>query len=581
MIRFKDLTTGDRELIQRFTLPGERQNCDLSFANLISWRFLYGTHYAVTGDYLVFRFYAGHHLAYMNPIRRPDLPPDGNEAQEPAEDGFAEAIRAIREDSIAMGHPFLMLGVCTDMVDRIEKAFPGVFHIRPDRDRADYIYLREKLVSLAGKKLQGKRNHINKFRKLYPDYCYKPLTPDMIPQCLRLEEHWRGRQEPDAEMTAELRSMTRAFNRWGQLGLTGGTIWVGGEMIAFTFGCPINHTTFDVCVEKADTAYEGSFSIINQEFVKHLPEQYIYINREEDLGDEGLRFAKLSYRPDILLEKNVVTEKQPLADFASPEQVLAETRQLWADTFHDAPAFMDLYFSRVYRSELNVTSQIGGHVIAALQTLPYAMLYHQEHVCTAYVSGVSVSEKFKRQNVGTSLMRQAHFSMYCKEMVFASLIPAEDWLYDWYGSLGYARQITCTPPPDGLETMSYKDFDDWQNRKTCVLLHDEEGFGIIREDIRLAGAAYHPATEPVQGMIRVINAYKALQAFARHHHDVSCTIHVEKDEDIPMNNAYYRLSAGHVTLSDEPDATALRMTIGQLADFIFKEEQAEMNLMLN
>ncbi len=581
MILFKNLTTDDKELIQQFTLPGARQNCDLSFANIISWQFLYGTHFAVIGDYLVFRFYAGRHLAYMTPIRRPSLRSGGNNVPDEEDDGFASTIRILREDSIAMGHPFLMLGVCMDMVDRIEKAFPGMFRIQPDRDHADYVYDREKLITLAGKKLQGKRNHVNKFRKLYPDYIYKPLTTDMIAECLRLEESWRGQQEPDAQMTAELRSMTRAFNRWDQLGLTGGTIWVDGKIIAFTFGCPINHSTFDVCVEKADTTYEGAFNIINQEFVQHLPEQYVYINREEDLGDEGLRFAKLSYRPDILLEKCVVTEHRPLADFASPEQVLAETRQLWEDTFHDAPAFTDLYFSRVYRHEYNVTCQIGGHVMAALQTLPYTLRCHQDMIRAAYVSGVSVRQEAKRQHIGTNLMRQAHFSMYAKDVVLATLIPAEDWLYDWYGSLGYARRITCVPPPDSIETMDFADFDRWQSSRTCLLLHDEERFDVAKTDIRLAGTDYHPPTEPIDGMIRVINAHKALKAFARRNRSLSCTIRVEGDEDIPMNNAYYRISDGSVTLSDEPDTAALRMTIRQLADYIFKEEKAEMTLMLN
>ena len=82
-----------------------------------------------------------------------------------------------------------------------------------------------------------------------------------------------------------------------------------GKLVAFTYGCPINSDTFDVCVEKADVDYEGAFSIINQEFVRHLPPQYIHINREEDLGEEGLRRAKLSYKPEFLLEKYSIMER--------------------------------------------------------------------------------------------------------------------------------------------------------------------------------------------------------------------------------------------------------------------------------
>ena len=381
MIKFKDLSTSDRALIQRFTLYGERQNCDLSFSNLISWRFLYNTQFAVIDDYLVFRFHTGRHLAYMMPIPKPQVMEDGSYRVKPCDECSVKVIRTIRDDSIAMGHPFLMLGVCNYMVDLIEQSFPDTFTIEPNRNFADYIYTRDKLINLSGKKLQSKRNHINKFKSLYPQYTYRPLTEDLIPQCLELEKQWRkvskddtDEQDLDESLSIELRSMTRAFHRWDRLGLTGGTIWVDDKLVAFTFGCPINQTTFDVCVEKADVNYEGAFSIINQEFVKHLPEQYCYINREEDMGNEGLRRAKLSYHPDILLEKNTVMEKHPLREFEDQDRILQETRDLWKLVFNDSDKFMDLYFSRVYKPKYNVTCQLNHHVVAALQTLPYDVL---------------------------------------------------------------------------------------------------------------------------------------------------------------------------------------------------------------
>lgn len=85
--------------------------------------------------------------------------------------------------------------------------------------------------------------------------------------------------------------------------MTGGVLHVNGKIAAFTYGAPINHETWDTCVEKADTGIEGSYAMINYEYANHIDEQYIYVNREEDLGLEGLRKAKLSYQPVILLEK--------------------------------------------------------------------------------------------------------------------------------------------------------------------------------------------------------------------------------------------------------------------------------------
>lgn len=580
--------TDDRQLIQSYTLWGERQNCDLSFGNLISWKFLYNTQFAIVNDYLVFRFHYNRHLAYMMPVAKPQPQEDGTFKVKPCDECSIEVIKAIRDDSIAMGHPFLMMGVCNYMRDLIEQRFPDTFDIKPNRDFADYIYTREKLVNLSGKKLQSKRNHINKFKSLYPNYEYRALTPDLIPQCLALEKQWRKVSKDDSdetdldeELSEELRSMTRAFNRWDRLGLVGGTIWIDNTLVAFTFGCPINQTTFDVCVEKADVNYEGAFTIINQEFVKHLPEKYFYINREEDMGDEGLRRAKESYKPDILLEKNTVMEKYPLADFEDQDRIKEETRELWKQVFNDSEKFMDLYFNRVYQPKYNITCQINRHVVAALQTLPYTLLYHGSEVKTAYISGVSTHPDFRQQGVADNLMRQAHFDLFYKEVVFATLIPAEKWLYEWYGRCGYAEQITCTPPPTGIEKMNFETFDKLQRTKSCVLLHDREGFDIIQEDIRLAGADYHPTTQPVQAMIRVVNVKRALELYLKHHPETNTVLRVEDDHDIPMNNAYYILKSGRVKKTDEPDANALRLRIEALADFIFKDEGAEMNLMLN
>lgn len=588
MIKFKDLATADKDIIQSFTLHGARHNCDLSFANLISWRFNFNTQWAIYKDFLLFRFHTGRHLAYMMPIPKPKADAEGKLRVTPEDECDPEVIQAIREDSIAMGHPFLMMGVCNYMVDILEKHFPDVFDIKPNRDYADYIYEREKLINLSGKKLQSKRNHINKFKNLYPNYEYKPLTPDLIPECIRLEKQWRdvskddgNENDLDESLSGEFRSMIRAFNRWDRLGLIGGTIWVDGNLVAFTYGCPINDNTFDVCVEKADVNYEGAFNIINQEFVKHLPEQYFYINREEDMGEEGLRRAKLSYKPDILLEKNVVMEKHPLAVFEEQDRIFEETRQLWKTVFNDSDDFINLYFSKVYQPKYNITCQIDRHVVAALQTLPFSLHYKGNEVSTAYMSGVCVNPDYRRRNIGNNLMRQAHFDLYYKGAVYAVLIPADDWLKDWYTRCGYSQHITCIPEPADVLNLSFEAFDAIQRNKPCALLHSAESYAIAQEDIRIAGNKYQPHTDNVAGMIRIINAQKALSLYAEAHPQQSLVFHIEDDRDIPMNNAYYVMEGGKVKLTDEPYSDALRMSIGELSSWLFQNEQAEMCLMMN
>lgn len=290
MLEFKDIELTDRELITRYTQHSHRRNCDLSFSNLCSWRFLYDTQYAIFEGFLLLKFWVNGQLVYMMPIGEGDL---------------RQALDALNADAHNEGHPLCLLGICTEMCEDIEKWMPGQFEFTADRDYADYIYLRSDLATLAGKKLQAKRNHVNRFRRTYPDYNYTPITPNRIPECLELEAEWCRHNNCDQhEGTGnERRALIYALQHFNELGLTGGILHVEGQIAAFTFGMPINQDTFGIHVEKADTRIDGAYAMINYEFANHIPEQYIYLNREEDLGIEGLRKAKLSYQPVEILEK--------------------------------------------------------------------------------------------------------------------------------------------------------------------------------------------------------------------------------------------------------------------------------------
>lgn len=297
-IPFKPITIDDRAIITSFTIPSDYRNCDFSFANMCSWRFIYDSEYAVVNDFLLIRFWIEEksRIAYMMPIGQGDL---------------IHALSLLEEDSLKQGHPLCMLGITPDAKDELEKVLPHDFYYISERDYFDYIYQREDLILLKGKKYQSKRNHINNFKKQYA-YEYISITPDIVPQCLELECKWfraNHTVEDEEELDDERRSLTYALQHFSELGLVGGAIRVDSQIVAFSLGAPINHNTFGVHVEKADIHYVGAFALINQEFASHLPEQYQYINREEDLGIAGLRQAKLSYNPDILLEKYAVVKK--------------------------------------------------------------------------------------------------------------------------------------------------------------------------------------------------------------------------------------------------------------------------------
>lgn len=295
MISFKDIELQDKKLITSYTQNSPRRNCDLSFSNLCSWRFLYNTKFAIMDGFLLLKFWASDELVYMMPIGNGDL---------------TKVLDALVEDAHREGEPFCLLGICSGMCSELEAFMPGKFQFTADQDYADYLYLRTELATLAGKKFQSKRNHVNKFKRTY-NYEYTPITPDRIQECLDLEAEWCKANNCDQhEGTGnERRALVYALHNFEELGLTGGILHVDGKIAAFTFGMPINQDTFGVHVEKADTSIDGAYAMINYEFANHIPEQYVYLNREEDLGIEGLRKAKLSYQPAIILEKYVACLK--------------------------------------------------------------------------------------------------------------------------------------------------------------------------------------------------------------------------------------------------------------------------------
>ncbi|MBR1851240.1 MAG: DUF2156 domain-containing protein [Bacteroidales bacterium] len=267
------------------------RNCNYSVANLLSWSSMFGTSVAALEGGLVVRY----GLEPNNEHTYILLPHDATEASLSA---IAAALRQ------AVSGQLRIAALEGRQAQVVAAAVGHGAELVACRDRQDYIYSRAELEQLHGRAFRDKRNHVNKFRSLYPDYTFAPLTTGMLAECWQVEQHWRHAvpSHTSASTLAEMRSMRFVFEHWDELPMIGGAIMVDGRMVAFSYGCPINSTLVDVCVEKADTAYEGAFNIVNLEFVRHLPEQFELVNREEDMGLEGLRKAKMSYNPVELLD---------------------------------------------------------------------------------------------------------------------------------------------------------------------------------------------------------------------------------------------------------------------------------------
>lgn len=198
--------------------------------------------------------------------------------------------------------PLSFQNISSEQAAILQDLFPGRFNYSRNRAGDNYIYLSESLASLSGKKLHSKKNHLNKFKNTYY-YSYIRLGEDNISECIRVSKEWCERKCLDgSEGSHDSSACEKALNNFTALGLKGGAIVVDDKIIAFSLGERISADTALIHFEKADTNYHGAFNIINNEFILHEWTDVVYINREEDMGIEGLRKAKLSYRPVTMLE---------------------------------------------------------------------------------------------------------------------------------------------------------------------------------------------------------------------------------------------------------------------------------------
>lgn len=298
-IQFKRAELEDKDIITRYFKHHTSRSCERTFANVYLWSRQYPVKWAIVENALLFKSEDETHLSFAYPA---------GEALD-----VQRAIEWLLKYCKERGKPFRMYNLTPDNFAQLEEWYPGRFQIEYDRDSADYIYESEKLATLSGKKLHGKRNHINKFKALYEDrWSYEVMTRDNVEDCFQMALQWRDQNgcEEDPHKRSEICVTMNALRLFEELELRGGVLRVDKKVVAFTLGEPVCSDTFVVHIEKAFAEVEGAYPMINQQFVEHECRDFLYVNREEDTGAEGLRKAKLSYRPVFLVEKGNVKEAE-------------------------------------------------------------------------------------------------------------------------------------------------------------------------------------------------------------------------------------------------------------------------------
>ena len=296
MIIFKEPQLSDKQWVDELIKDSKVLGCEYTFGNIFCWYEAYKSKLARIKDFMVLQNISDRGVFYSFPIGKGDI---------------YEAIELLRKDATEHGSVLKFFNADPGMIKILNKKYKNEFTAESRRERFDYIYNSENLIELKGKKYHSKRNFINRFKKENTNWCYEDITDENILECRKMYSKWRNleiNQEKDQD-NEEKCALKKALYNYNELGLKGGLIRSNEKVIAFTIGEELTKEIFVIHFEKADARTIGAYPIINNEFAKAKLSSYKYINREEDIGEEGLRKSKLSYNPQILLEKSIIMFK--------------------------------------------------------------------------------------------------------------------------------------------------------------------------------------------------------------------------------------------------------------------------------
>lgn len=285
---FKPLELADRATLHEWLWRFQPETSELTFTNLFIWREYFGWEWAGDGDWLwLVAAKRGYALPPIGPAPRAET---ARRLLHHLRDERGFSPRLERVDAALVAE---MAGGAPDLV------------VEPTRNQFDYVYRTEALATLAGRKYSAKRNQLNRLQREYPAARYLSLTPSLTAACQELAGRWceLRRCDEDGSLLGEWEAVQEALVHFAALQLQGGAIELAGQLVAFALGEPLNAQTAVIHIEKADPTITGLYVLINQQFAAQAWAAFPFINREQDLGDEGLRQAKLSYNPDRLVEK--------------------------------------------------------------------------------------------------------------------------------------------------------------------------------------------------------------------------------------------------------------------------------------
>lgn len=423
-LTFHSISLEDKEWMTQKLREDNYSSCEYAFANNFMWSEVFEVEVGQAYDCGIIRYRKGGEFSYSFPFGNGDK---------------KRAVELLRGICAAHEYKLHMYPIEEKARKMLIEWFPGEFELDTDRDSFDYVYAVEKLALLKGKKLHGKRNHIARFKD-EDDWSYESLTRDCIDECRKMAKLWIGQREDkwNEEMEQEMRVLEKAFVHFDELDLFGGVLRKKGEIVAFTIGERLNADTMVVHFEKAYPELQGAYPMINQQFVLDRGKEFTFVNREEDTGDLGLRKAKMSYYPDMLIKKYRAVESHVVFANEMDEEAIID---LWKQCFGDTKEYIQMYLGRRFTTENMLVIHDDGRPVAMASFLPVQIMINGETTDARYVYAVGTLPDYRKKGYATEIIRYA-FKKYQMPLI---LQPAEEMLERYYAGMGFVNAFEASP----------------------------------------------------------------------------------------------------------------------------------------
>ncbi len=294
MLEFKDIEISDKQIVDPYLQLDGSIMSDRCFASLYIWSVEYKVKWCVKNGFLYLcSFRTGDRLYYYMPLGNGDI---------------CNAVNEIISDARSRNLDFTVALITKERAEELKISFGDKINLIPTPEEYDYVYNAADLIDLGGKKYHSKRNFVHRFQNTY-SYEFRDIVPETDKAAIAdfIAKWHLERSENNVDYSYECKAIERALDNYSELYIIGSMILIDGKIAAFTLGAPQNSEVMDVMIEKAMPDIPGAYQTINNLFAARHCAGYRYINREEDLGLEGLRKAKASYFPALLTEKYVAT----------------------------------------------------------------------------------------------------------------------------------------------------------------------------------------------------------------------------------------------------------------------------------